>query len=81
MKNIYLALFIASISIHFEFKYGATMMAFSIFIIITQTLLYIYGKHQKTGQTNCQTQKKNDIIRNQPRQYWKNAIATNQTQW
>ena len=81
MKNIYLALFIASISIHFEFKYGATMIAFSIFLIITQTLLYIYGKHQKTGKTNCQAQKKNDIIRNQPRKHWKNAIATNQTQW
>jgi len=81
MKNIYLALFIASISIHFEFKYGATMMAFSIFLIITQTLLYIYGKHQKTGKTNRQAQKKNDIIRNQSRQYWKNAIATDKTQW
>lgn len=75
MKNIYLALFLASISMHFEFKYGATMMVASVLIIITQINLYIHEhNNKKTGKTRIKTEKKNDNIQYQPRTYWKNRI-------
>lgn len=75
MKNIYLALFLASISMHFEFKYGATMMVASILIIITQINLYIHEHNKKTGKTCIKTKKKNDNLFNQPRTHWKNRIV------
>lgn len=75
MKNIYLALFLASISMHFEFKYGATMMVASVLIIITQINLFIYEHNKKTGKTCVQTKKKNDNIQHQPRTHWKNRIV------
>jgi len=76
MKNIYLALFLASISIHFDFKYGATMIVASVLIIITQINLYIHEhNNKKTGKTRIQTKKKNDNLFNQPRTHWKNRIA------
>jgi hypothetical protein len=83
MKNIYLALFLASISMHFEFKYGATMMVASILIIITQINLYIheYNNKKKSRKTCIKTEKKNDIIQHQPRTYWKNRIAETETEW
>lgn len=82
MKNIYLALFLASISMHFEFKYGATMMVASVLIIITQINLFIYEhNNKKTGKTCVKTEKKNDNIQHQPRTYWKNRVAETETEW
>jgi hypothetical protein len=82
MKNIYLALFIASISMHFEFKYGATMMVASVLIIMTQISKSIYDyNNKKTGKTCVKTEKKNDNIQHQPRTYWKNRVAETETEW
>ena len=66
---------------HFEFKYGATMMVASVLIIITQINLYIHEHNKKTGQTRIKTEKKNDNIQHQPRTYWKNRVAETETEW